>query len=89
MRISSEQREFLVSEFGLMDLVSAELDELREIRERCFDIEVHESMKSDDGDGELSQRGEIAVALVDILLPLIKEKKAATVHQPAYAVAAV
>ena len=73
MRISAEQQKFLIREFGLMDLISAGLDELREIRERCFDIEVCESMKSDDGDGELSQRGEIAVELVNILLPLIKE----------------
>lgn len=89
MCISLEQREFLIREFALTDLISVGLNELREIRERCFDIEVHESMKSDDGDGELSQRGQIAVEMVDILLPLINERKAAEICQPAYVPQAV
>jgi len=87
MSISSEQREFLIREFGLIDLISVELDELREIRERCFDIEVHESMKSDDGDGELSNRGRIAVELVDVLLPLIKQMKTVNIHESVHVAA--
>ena len=77
MRLDDAQNDFLAIEFflGTTDIEAMSAVELRELREKCFDIEVEEAMKVPVGLGESSFRCKIATEMVDILLEKMMEIK--------------
>ena len=77
MILSNSQQDFLKDEFGLsFDVVaSMDIDSLRNLREKCFDVEVEEAVKADNEGSDMTKRGEIATELVDSILSHLKTKK--------------
>jgi len=75
--LSNSQQDFLKYEFGLSfdAVVSMDMDNLRHLREKCFDIEVEEAVKADNNGSDVAKRGEIATELVDLILSHLKTKK--------------
>lgn len=68
MKLSEEQLKFLHDELGIKpeDIAEISADDWRKIREQCFDIEVSEVVDSDNGEGEISDRGAIAADIASI-----------------------
>lgn len=66
MNLTEIQLRFLKDEFGLEkeDIEKMNVKQWFRVREKCFDIEVEETVKADDD--PLSERGEIAVRLADV-----------------------
>jgi len=79
MTLSAAQKNFLETEFGLSaaHVAAMEPEQLRSIRERCFDIEVAEAVTADNENIGISIRGEIAADLVNIIKATIKSRTAA------------
>ena len=67
MEFSDKDYKFLKAEFGLdkESVDSLTDDELIKLQDECFEIEGEEVVKA--GNGELSERGEIATRLVDVI----------------------
>ena len=74
MKLSNDQYKFLKDEFGISesDISSLSNDCIRELRERCFDIEVEEATMADNENMEITARGEMAAELVDAMLTYFK-----------------
>ena len=74
MLLTKSQRDFLMDEFRLSesDVLDLGQAEIRDLREKCFDIEVDEVMKSMNVDSDDSQRCETATALVDLLFDRLR-----------------
>lgn len=66
MKFSKKELEFLKSEFGYTEdqINNLSEDELSDLTDKCFDIEVDEVVATDDGDGDVSERGETAADIV-------------------------
>lgn len=64
MKFTEKEYAFLKNEFGYSkeDVDGFSEDELLDIGDNCFDIETDETLAA--GDGKISERGEIAAALV-------------------------
>jgi len=79
MTLSVAHKNFLETEFGLSVTQVADMgiEQLRNIREMCFDIEVSEAVVADNDNTDVSERGEIAAELVNIIKSAIKSNKAA------------
>jgi hypothetical protein len=67
-------KDFLRKEFALTEKEIAKMNrnELHNLREKCFDIEVEEAVIADDNDTDVSQRGELAAEVVDLLMPTLQ-----------------
>lgn len=67
MVFNDKQAAFLADEFGMHvkpgEKVQFTREERHELREKCIEIEIDESWKS----RTLSERGQVAVSLVDLL----------------------
>ena len=81
MELNKEQMRFLCEEFDLSedDIPELTYDFIRELREKCFNIEVEEATRSDNDNCGISERGNIAAQLVDITLSYLKSVKKTTV----------
>jgi len=77
MNLSDEQMKFFKIEFDLSveGLAQLSLDDLRGLREKCFDIEVEEATDADNEGRDISIKGEIAADLVDVVHKYIKSLK--------------
>ena len=77
MKLSAEQLEFLNQEFKISsyDVLNMSNDELYDLREKCFDIEVEEAMEVSESNEPISKRGEHAYKIADIIPLMIKERK--------------
>jgi len=77
MNLSGEQLQFLENEFGLTGDDVAELgyDEIKVLREKCFDIEVKEATVAIRGGKDIIDRGRIAADIVDAIMKHIKSVK--------------
>ena len=77
MSLSDVQYNFISKELGISkdDIDSMNPKKLRDLREKCFDIEVEEAVKADNDNIDISERGETAADIVDILLSILKAQK--------------
>ena len=77
MELTKEQKKFLEEEFGIEsdNLSDLNYDCIKDIREKCFNIEVEEAAKSDDNGSDISERGKTAAQLVDATLSYSKSAK--------------
>ena len=77
MVLEEKQMEFLKTEFLMSegDIADIGYDNMKELREKCFDIEVEEATKADNEGGEISARGEMATDIVDAILECLKSVK--------------
>ena len=78
MVMNEGQKRFVEKELGISenDIMNMSRDEIRDLREKFFDIETEEAMKIDDEDDDISSRGETAADIVDLLLDLLEEMSA-------------
>ncbi|MCD8295008.1 MAG: hypothetical protein LUE27_07190 [Clostridia bacterium] len=74
MKFSEKELEFLKNEFGYTEnqIDNFSEDELSDLTDECFDIEVDEVVAADDGNGDVSERGETAA---DIVTKLTAKKR--------------
>ena len=81
MELTAKQTAFMVDEFGITaeELVQSSYDDIKEIREKCFDIEVEEAAAADNENREISIRGETAAEIVDRIKVYLKSQKLANV----------
>ncbi len=74
IKFTEQQAVFLSKEFGIDVLANKEINidrkDLSDIFNRCCDIEEEESIKH--VDDEMSERGDIAIKIVDLIYPLLK-----------------
>jgi hypothetical protein len=79
MNLSEPQHEFLSKEFNLSQdsITSFGIAELRELREKCFDIEVEEVVFAERNGLDVLARGETAAELVDFLYDRLISMKSA------------
>ncbi len=65
--LSKKQKKFISDEFGITEQKLSELDEddLYALYDKLCDIEVDETIEA--GDGDLSERGEMAVSIVTVV----------------------
>ena len=77
IKLSDDQYAFIECEFGLSlgDIIEMSADEVRELREKCFNIEIEEAAKADNEGSAISLRGDYASELVDITLAHLKSQK--------------
>jgi hypothetical protein len=78
MNLSKEHWHFLEKEFGLTktEVMSMDIERIKNLREKCFDIEVEEAVIADYSGFDTSQRGSMAVEIVDLLLGYLRSEKA-------------
>ncbi len=69
MGFSDEQKEFLANELGIneSDYSHMSCAEWEDVRMKCFDIEVDEVMDAEENQAPVSERGNIAVSLIDYI----------------------
>ena len=79
MELSKKCLQFLSFEFGITEngIFLMDKPQLRELREKCFDIEVDEAVEADNNNTDISQRGKIASDCVDEILNFMKSKNTA------------
>lgn len=67
LNLNKEEISFLEEELGVTEekLNSLTVNEWKDIRERCIDIDVEESIKQEKNGGEYSRRGIIADSIID------------------------
>ena len=77
MELNKEQMKFLYEEFSISedDVPELSFDYIRELREKCFDIEVEEATKADNDNCIITTRGLIAAQVVDIALSYLNSAK--------------
>ena len=69
MGFSDEQKEFLANELGIneSDYSHMSCAEWEDVRMKCFDIEVDEVRDAEENQTSISDRGNIAVSLIDYI----------------------
>lgn len=80
MNLSNEKKQLLEAEFGLTgdDIAELGYDEIKEIREKCFDIEVEEAVEAERAGKDISDRGRVAADIVDVIMAHIRSAKKTT-----------
>ena len=77
MKLTKEQLDFLRAELGIEDIDYNNRTKLEEIRLKCFDIEVEETVdRLNDGidKASIGERGDMAVTIIDTLYDIMSEK---------------
>ena len=77
MRLTDEQAAFLEKEFQLSSsrIAMLSINEIIELREKCFEVEVEEATKADNENADISARGEIAADIVEVIVDYLKSSK--------------
>lgn len=73
-RLSDEQMDFLNKEFGITDIDHSNIQSLKEIRLKCFDIETEECferLSNGIDTSSIGVRGDMAVSIIDDLEDII------------------
>ena len=74
-KLSDPQLEFIKKEFGITDIDYSDLELLKDLRMKCFDIETDECydryMAGEDTSPSIGERGDMAVSIVDDLYFII------------------
>ena len=74
MNLPDYLQTFLYEEFSLSeaDVLQMSVNQLRKLREQCFDVEVEEAVEADNLGQDVAPRGRYATELVDRLMTYIK-----------------
>lgn len=69
MGFSDEQKRFLTDELGINESDYSDMScaEWEDVQMKCFDIEVDEVMDAEENQTSISDRGNIAVSLIDYI----------------------
>ena len=76
-KLSPKQEEFLLREFGIEAVDYSTVASMEDIRLKCFDIEVEETMarmEPEDHTDDIGERGNMAVSIIDDLADIIDAK---------------
>lgn len=83
MNFSDAQKRFLRNEMGIneSDYLGMSRTDWEDVRMKCFDIEVDEVMAAEEGKIAVSERGNMAVNLIDyiydVVMPNLKRVQSA------------
>jgi len=79
-KLSTEQMDFLKKEFGIVSIDYSNIQSLKKIRLKCFDIETEECydrLNNGVDTSSIGNRGDMAVSIIDDLEDIAKEIKTA------------